>query len=158
MILERLRAGVTQRDIAQEMGISRRQLLRKVKKVTGLSTSAFIRQLQMQQKNAQGLRPLEKKSLALALESESVFYRCQTIQSQTCLSASMVSTSDSARLLEKLVRKYPDCVAYTILPACGVCYLKTVASPVRAICNLKSQCNSTINDNHCPRSHGHCFQ
>ena len=32
----------------------------------------------MQQKNTQGLRPLEKKSLALALESESVFYRCQT--------------------------------------------------------------------------------
>jgi hypothetical protein len=30
----------------------------------------------MQQKNAQGLRPLEKKSLAL--ESESVFYRYQT--------------------------------------------------------------------------------
>ena len=106
--------------------------------------------------NTRGLSPLEKKSLAL--ESKSVFYRCQTIQSQTCLSASMVSTSDSARLLEKLVRKYPDCVAYTILPACGVCYLKTVASPVRAICNLKSQCNSTINDNHCPRSHGHCFQ
>lgn len=38
--------------LAQEMGVSRRQLLRKVKKITGLSTSAFIRQLQMQQSYA----------------------------------------------------------------------------------------------------------
>lgn len=38
--------------LSEEMGISRRQLLRKVKKVTGLSTSTFIRQLQMKQSYA----------------------------------------------------------------------------------------------------------
>jgi hypothetical protein len=29
--------------------------------------------------------------------------------------------------------RYQECVAYTLLPARGVCYLKTVASPVRAL-------------------------
>lgn len=38
--------------LAQEMGVSRRQLLRKVKKETGLSTSTFLRQLQMKQSYA----------------------------------------------------------------------------------------------------------
>ncbi|KGE88877.1 MAG: helix-turn-helix domain-containing protein [Phaeodactylibacter xiamenensis] len=38
--------------LSEEMGISRRQLLRKVKKETGLSTSTFLRQLQMKQSYA----------------------------------------------------------------------------------------------------------
>ena len=34
---------------------------------------------------------------------------------------------------EDACKKYDECVAYTLLPSRGICYLKTVASPVRAL-------------------------